>query len=841
MPRTSADTKALRLVCFATWVAASGANLLAQTPCTTGWAPANLPGTNGTVRACRWWDPDGLGPRGEVLVVGGSFSAAGDRLAACIAAYDPQSGAWSTFGSGMDAEVTSLAALANGELVAGGAFTTAGGQPCQHVARWDGQSWQPLGAGVGSVVHAIAVRPNGHVVVGGRFTSAGGGPASHIAEWDGGAWSSLNGGVTTNAINGLPPVSALLVMPNGDVVVGGNFTQAGGLPANCVARWDGVGWTPLGLGIPANPGFAAWNPVEALALLPNGDLVAGGLFGQAGGTPASSVARWNGSTWSAMGGGVSGPVCALAARPNGRVVAAGQLTLQAVREWNGTGWQQVGAALSVHSLATHATGAVAMAGLFTTPGSNVAFWSGAAWSAPSVGAPSPGHSLDGAVLAVAAQGNELLVGGSFQNAGGLATGPVARWNGSSWSLLGSPFAVAWPAPFPQVQALATLRDGSVVVGGYFDQPAANLARWNGSGWSGIGSGMNGSVLAVLETDSGELVAGGAFAIPAQNIARWNGSAWNGLGSGLGGVVWALAELPNGLIVAGGDFTTAGGSPAQRIALWDGANWQPFGSGLDGGVRALCVLPDGSVVAGGAFQNAGGVPAQRVARWDGLSWSAMGAGLATPEVNSLRTLPNGDVLAGGGAGVVARWNGSAWSLVDGGTNGPVYALASLPDGDILAAGLFSTAGATGSVQIGRITTSCPAVRSAYGAGCAGAGGVDTLVADTLPWAGSTLRTTATGLPTQSLAFRLLGLQAANVALASLVPQGVAGCDVLVAPMASTGLVVAQGAAHDSFGIPNAPFVVGVQLLAQVVTLETGVAGGLLAVTSSNGLQLRIGAF
>lgn len=89
----------LRLTVFAPLAATMGASLLSQTPCATGWALTTLPGTNGNVRACLWWDPDGPGPLGEVLVMGGSFAAAGDRLAARIAAYAPQTSAWSTFGS----------------------------------------------------------------------------------------------------------------------------------------------------------------------------------------------------------------------------------------------------------------------------------------------------------------------------------------------------------------------------------------------------------------------------------------------------------------------------------------------------------------------------------------------------------------------------------------------------------------------------------------------------------------------------------------------------------------------------------------------------------------------
>ena len=38
--------------------------------------------------------------------------------------------------------------------------------------------------------------------------------------------------------------------------------------------------------------------------MPNGDLLVGGEFSSAGGAPAASIARWNGSNWSTFGVGV---------------------------------------------------------------------------------------------------------------------------------------------------------------------------------------------------------------------------------------------------------------------------------------------------------------------------------------------------------------------------------------------------------------------------------------------------------------------------------------------------------------------------------------------------------
>ena len=97
---------------------------------------------------------------------------------------------------------------------------------------------------------------------------------------------------TTNRLLGLAmpdgkgTVTALAVLPNGDLAAGAACYAVGG--AGDVARWKGSTWVPLGTGMNGR--------VSALAVFPNGDLVAGGGFTTAGGGGASHIARWNGST-----------------------------------------------------------------------------------------------------------------------------------------------------------------------------------------------------------------------------------------------------------------------------------------------------------------------------------------------------------------------------------------------------------------------------------------------------------------------------------------------------------------------------------------------------------------
>src|SRR3954451_17959999 len=91
-----------------------------------------------------------------------------------------------------------------------------------------------------------------------------------------------------------------IAISGSDVYVGGRFTTAGGVAANSIARWDGSNWSALGSGVDVQ--------VEALAVS-GSDVYAGGLFFSAGGVAANNIAKWDGSSWSPLGSGVGNGTC----------------------------------------------------------------------------------------------------------------------------------------------------------------------------------------------------------------------------------------------------------------------------------------------------------------------------------------------------------------------------------------------------------------------------------------------------------------------------------------------------------------------------------------------------
>lgn len=322
---------------------------------------------------------------------------------------------------------------------------------------------------------------------------------------------------------------------------------------------------------------------------------------------------------------------------------------------------------------------------------------------PPTGWQTMGTGLDNAVNAIAVSGSNVYVGGEFTQAGGLAAGYIAKWDGSTWSALGLGLNNA-------CYALA-VRNDTLYAGGFFTIAggvAANyVAMWDGSTWSAMGSGFNGYCFSLALSTGKRLYAGGIFTqagnVPANYIASWNGNNWTPLGNGLGDACFAITTN-NTDVYAGGFFTTAGNAPAGYIAKWDANGWSALGSGLSGECLSL-TFSQGKLYAGGNFLVAGGSPANRIALWNGASWSALGGGLNGPCLALSAVGPN--ILAGGvftkasgqTVNYVAWWDGAAWQPLGLGLDFACTSLA-IKGSDVFVGGYFSEAGGSPANFIAR---------------------------------------------------------------------------------------------------------------------------------------------
>jgi hypothetical protein len=483
-----------------------------------------------SVNALTTWDPDGAGPLPSQLVAGGFFRTAGGVTVNGIARWDGTR--WLPSGSGMAGfSAPSVEALTTwdpdgagpltAQLVAGGGFTTAGGLTVNHIARWDGSQWLTFGLGMNSNAFLNDLTtwdPDGpgpqpdQLVAGGQIETAGGVMVNGIARWDGTRWlasgSGMNGTVgplTTWDPDGAGPQPAQLV-------AGGAFTTAGGVPVNFIARWDGSQWLPFGKGMNSFVfDLTTWDPDGDGPLPPQ--LVAGGAFTTAGGVTVNNIARWDGTQWLSFGKGMNRTVDSLTTwDPDGagpqpaQLVAggwfttAGGVTVNSIARWDGTQWLPFGS------------------------GMNSSVWTLTTWDP------------DGAGTLPA----QLVAGGLFTTAGGVTVNNIARWDGTQWL----PFGKGMNS---SVDALATWDpDGAgpqpaqLVAGGGFTTAGGltvnHIARWDGSQWLPFGTGMSGrdrlpyiSALTTWDPDGAgplpdQLVAGGTFAfaggVPAVNLAWW---------------------------------------------------------------------------------------------------------------------------------------------------------------------------------------------------------------------------------------------------------------------------------------------------------------------------------
>ena len=87
---------------------------------------------------------------------------------------------------------------------------------------------------------------------------------------------------------------------------------------------------------------------------------------------------------------------------------------------------------------------------------------------------------------------------------------------------------------------------------------------------------------------------------------------------------------------------------------------------------------------------------------------------------------------------------------------------------------------------------------------------------------------------SIAFAAPGAMPLN----SLLPEGVAGCDLMAMPEIVEWLF-STGTATSSLAVPNSSVLIGVVFHHQMVPCTFGPSGDLVAVTSTNALQLTIG--
>jgi uncharacterized delta-60 repeat protein len=523
-------------------------------------------------------------------------------------------------------------------------------------------------------VSAVLVQPDGKILVGGNeFSVASSSTGIVRLRADG----SVDAGFTVS-INVGGTVTALAAQADGKIVIGGNFTTVNGVGKTNIARLNADGSLDIAFTTSVN------DEVSAIAVQADGKIVVVGRFNAVNGVSRAHIVRLNlddGSTDFGFTASADGHVHALAVQADGKIVIGGF-------------FGSVNGASRSFIARLHAGGSL-----------DIEF----------------NASADQGVRSIAVQADgKIAVGGSFDTVNGFNRKSLARLNADG-SLDPLFLAEMNSAAAVIVVALAIQADGKIVMGGDFSvvngDARANVARLNPNGSVDTNFVVSpNSYLTALATQSdGSIVMGGNFlsvnGIDRRRLARLDSSGNlddNFAASaippvGVSGTVFAMATQPNGKVVIGGAYTQIEGTFVAYVHRFN-ANGHPGGvenrfPPLNNAVRAIAIQADGKTLLGGEFTQIGNAPAGRIGRFLQEN-NAVDTGFntgtgANNSIHAIVVQPDKKILVGG---AFTQFNGTAHNgivrLKEDGTIdsafvsppfGSVSAIALQSDGKILIAG------------------------------------------------------------------------------------------------------------------------------------------------------------
>ncbi|TXT51486.1 MAG: hypothetical protein FD140_1524 [Limisphaerales bacterium] len=266
-----------------------------------------------------------------LVIVGGEFTAFDGNFYNRLARLLPGGSVDTGFiiGTGASSNINALSVLSNDKILIGGAFTNFNGTARGRIARLNANgsldgSFDP-GTGADDLVRTLAVLTNGQVLIGGDFTNYNGTNVNRLARLNDNGTFDTN---FTADVSG--PVHSLVVDAAGRVVIGGAFTTVNGSAVTNVARLltNGV----------LDPAFTVTgvdNTVAAVVLQGDGKVLIGGAFTNVNTSARNSLARLltNGVLDAAFapGTGPNGLVHSIATDANGKILIGGDFT-----NYNGT-------------------------------------------------------------------------------------------------------------------------------------------------------------------------------------------------------------------------------------------------------------------------------------------------------------------------------------------------------------------------------------------------------------------------------------------------------------------------------------------------------------------------
>jgi uncharacterized delta-60 repeat protein len=470
----------------------------------------------------------------------------------------------------VDGPVRALLREPNGDLVIGGDFNTVNGVSRLGVARLDrhGVLDDPFHT-VSIGVRALARAASGRLFVGGDIDLSFSPNLYHMD--------------VPNSVTSLPALSpagtdgdvhAMLMLPDGALVIGGSFTTVGAHPRARLARIEGN----RHLDVTMAPSFNGGDIMAAIATSGNA-LFVSGEFSAVDGEPRGRMAGIHvsgslvGPPFSSGDPQLNAPALAMAETPSGDVLVAGAFTSAFGRS--------VGYFVRMDGLLRD------IDPLFPTQANDT-------------------------IRCIAIQSDQsFLIGGDFTSVNGATRRGIARLTVDGE--LDTAFNLNLPAG-SVVTSIAVQRDGAIVLGGAFSQVAgvarANLARVSSSGVldTGFNPAPNGRVETLFLQPNNDLLVGGAFGTIAGGnrvrVARLNGDGTldTGFDAALSTSitrVHTVAQQADGGIWIGGSNNLL----TRRTSA--GAVDAAFTATVSGTVRGIVPGVDGKTLVFGSFSTLAG--------------------------------------------------------------------------------------------------------------------------------------------------------------------------------------------------------------------------------------------
>jgi hypothetical protein len=649
--------------------------------------------------------------------------------------YDLASSKISYLNSLISGAVFSLANSGD-TIYAAGSFTGIYQSPencnASFIAMHDGEKWQPLGGEVNNLIKSVAVSERGNVYAGGRITSAGGKSVGYVAMWDGEEWHDMKGGVDGNVFR---------IITDGDrVYIGGSFENAGGEPCEGIACWNeatGEWETDFAADLGSLP--------VVMAIASDGDeLYIGGMFEIEGVAGATNIAKWDGSQWCAIGGGLDGNVYDMGIDGNATLIAGGAFSesgsgaeLNGIGRWDGNQWQSLRSGIAGGDLPSvlsidiigddyfFAGGTFIRAGELSVNG--IAYWRDNKWNNI---IPGRRGGLSSMIYSFAlGTDDRLYVGGGFKQTGDKFSPGVSCLDENGW--LGLDSGLVPPAV---VYDMAVMGSQVYISGwcfGSFHKEFKNVAYFDvfKREWTEVADGIpaGDSDMGPMAVAGGKVYFSGAFnevdGVQSPHVIAWDGSEWESLGGGIINTgnqndipgIYDIIPLSDGRILFAGMFDRAGDQNVRNVAVWDpeSRSWSDFAGGIKGFVGSVCEYGD-YIYFSGKLTQAGDVNDKNIARYNKSTgeWEAMGEGV-NGHVRAM--VPYGEYIIIGGyfnkaggkdASSIAAFDVTTdkyYTFGDGirSNNMPGRVLAlTVYKNDLYAGGIFNRAGSYPSANIAR---------------------------------------------------------------------------------------------------------------------------------------------